>query len=211
MAYDIEEQEKLDALRDWWAQYGTIVVTLAFVAMAAVLGWRGWQWYQNHQAAQAMGYFEALESAAALPDDDAIARVQAASATLREDFPKSGYTSRGVLIAAQALARNGDLDGAAGQLDWLIQNSSDQALVQLARLRLAGVLFEQDNYDAALQQLADPSPAFQALYADRRGDILLAQGKPDEAAREWERALVELQGNPLGQIVQIKLDALAGA
>ncbi|HLR78033.1 MAG TPA: tetratricopeptide repeat protein [Burkholderiaceae bacterium] len=211
MAYDIEEQEKLDALRDWWAQYGTIVVTLAFVAMAAVLGWRGWQWYQNHQAAQAMGYFEALESAAALSDDDAIARVQAASATLREDFPKSGYTSRGVLIAAQALARNGDLDGAAGQLDWLIQNSSDQALVQLARLRLAGVLFEQDNYDAALQQLADPSPAFQALYADRRGDILLAQGKPDEAAREWERALVELQGNPLGQIVQIKLDALAGA
>src|SRR5690625_3292021 len=94
---------------------------------------------------------EALESAAALSDDDAIARVQAASATLREDFPKSGYTSRGVLIAAQALARNGDLDGAAGQLDWLIQNSSDQALVQLARLRLAGVLFEQDNYDAALQ------------------------------------------------------------
>src|SRR5690625_3177391 len=147
----MEEQEKLDALRDWLAQYGTIVVTLAFVAMAAVLGWRGWQWYQNHQAAQAMGYFEALESAAALSDDDAIARVQAASATLREDFPKSGYTSRGVLIAAQALARNGDLDGAAGQLDWLIQNSSDQALVQLARLRLAGVLFEQDNYDAALQ------------------------------------------------------------
>src|SRR5690606_29458715 len=137
MAYDFEEQEKLDALRDWWAQYGTIIVTLAFVAMAAVLGWRGWQWYQNHQATQAMGYFEALESAAAQSDEEAIARVQAASATLREDFPKSGYTSRGVLIAAQSLARNGDLDGAAAQLKWLIQNSADEAMVQLAHLRLA--------------------------------------------------------------------------
>lgn len=208
MAYDFEEQEKLDALRDWWAQYGTIIVTLAFVAMAAVLGWRGWQWYQNHQANQAMGYFEALESAAAQSDEEAIARVQAASATLREDFPKSGYTSRGVLIAAQSLARNGDLDGAAAQLKWLIQNSADEAMVQLAHLRLAGVLFEQKNYDAALEQLANPSPAFEALYADRRGDILQAQGKTDEAVREWERALAGLQGNPLAQIVQIKLDAL---
>ncbi len=208
MAYDFEEQEKLDALRDWWAQYGTIIVTLAFVAMAAVLGWRGWQWYQNHQATQAMGYFEALESAAAQSDEEAIARVQAASATLREDFPKSGYTSRGVLIAAQSLARNGDLDGAAAQLRWLIQNSADEAMVQLAHLRLAGVLFEQKNYDAALEQLANPSPAFEALYADRRGDILQAQGKTDEAVREWERALAGLQGNPLAQIVQIKLDAL---
>ncbi|HLU15553.1 MAG TPA: tetratricopeptide repeat protein [Burkholderiaceae bacterium] len=208
MAYDFEEQEKLDALRDWWAQYGTIIVTLAFVAMAAVLGWRGWQWYQNHQATQAMGYFEALESAAAQSDEEAIARVQAASATLREDFPKSGYTSRGVLIAAQSLARNGDLDGAAAQLKWLIQNSADEAMVQLAHLRLAGVLFEQKNYDAALEQLANPSPAFEALYADRRGDILQAQGKTDEAVREWERALAGLQGNPLAQIVQIKLDAL---
>lgn len=208
MAYDFEEQEKLDALRDWWAQYGTIIVTLAFVAMAAVLGWRGWQWYQNHQATQAMGYFEALESAAAQSDEEAIARVQAASATLREDFPKSGYTSRGVLIAAQSLARNGDLDGAAAELKWLIQNSADEAMVQLAHLRLAGVLFEQKNYDAALEQLANPSPAFEALYADRRGDILQAQGKTDEAVREWERALAGLQGNPLAQIVQIKLDAL---
>src|SRR5690625_2505001 len=103
MAYDIEEQEKLDALRDWWAQYGTILVTLAFVAVAAVAGWRGWQWYQGQKASQAMGYFEALEGAASQEGDEAVARVKAASQTLRDDFAKSGYTSRGVLIAAQTL------------------------------------------------------------------------------------------------------------
>ena len=64
MAYDLEEQEKLDAMRAWWERYGTLCVVLAFVVVAAILGWRGWQWYQGHQAAQAMGYFEALEDAA---------------------------------------------------------------------------------------------------------------------------------------------------
>lgn len=211
MAYDFEEQEKLDALRDWWGRYGTLLVTIAFVAVAAVAGWRGWQWYQGHQASQAMGYFEALESAAVLPGEESITRVKAASETLRDDFPHSGYTSRGVLIAAQALAERGDLDGAAQQLNWIIQNSPDQALVQLSRLRLAGVLLEQNDYDAALRQLDNPPPAFVALYADRRGDILLAQGKPQEAAEQWELVLSELGNDPLGQIIQLKLDALSGA
>ncbi len=130
---------------------------------------------------------------------------------MRDDFPKSGYTSRGVLIAAQALAERGDLAGAAQQLNWIIQNSPDQALVELSRLRLAGVLLEQSDYDAALRQLDNPPPAFVALYADRRGDILLAQGKQQEAAEQWERVLSELGNDPLGQIIQLKLDALSGA
>lgn len=211
MAYDFEEQEKLDALRDWWGQYGTILVTLAFVAVASVAGWRGWQWYQGQQASQAMGYFEALESAASQSDEESLARVTAASETLRNDFPKSGYTSRGALIAAQALAERDDYAGAAQQLEWVIQNSPDVALVQLARLRLAGVLFEQERYDDALAQLSDTPPSFAALYADRRGDIYLAQGNAEEAAKQWENALSELGGGPLAQIIQIKLDALAGA
>lgn len=211
MAYDFEEQEKLDALRDWWGQYGTMLVTLVFVAVAAVAGWRGWQWYQGHQANQAMGYFEALESAVSQPGDDAIARVKAASQTLREDFPKSGYTSRGVLIAAHTLEKQQDLDGAAQQLQWLITSSPDSALVQLARLRLAGVLLEKKDYEQALVQLENPAPEFNALYADRRGDILLAKGENEDAVKQWEHALGELGDDPLAQIVQLKIDALAGA
>lgn len=211
MAYDLEEQEKLDALRDWWAQYGTLLVTLVFVAVAAVAGWRGWQWYQSHQASQAMGYFEALERAVAQPGDEALERINAASQTLRDDFPKSGYTSRGLLIAAQAFRERGDLDEASAQLEWLISQSPDKALVHLARLRLSGILLDQDRFDDALAQLNQPPAAFKGLYADRRGDILRAQNKPEEAAQQWETALSELGDDSLAQIVQLKLDALAGA
>src|SRR3546814_15920293 len=109
MAYDLEEQEKLDALRAWWDKYGTLCAVILFAAVLSVLGWRGWQWYQGHEASQAMGYFEALERAAGQPGDDAVARVKAASKTLRTDYASTGYASRGVLVAAQALQSRNDL------------------------------------------------------------------------------------------------------
>ena len=172
MAYDLEEQEKLEAIRAWWERYGTLCIVLAFVIVASIAGWRGWQWYQDHKATQAMGYFEALERSVAQPDDDATARIRAAANTLRTDFPDSGYASRGALVAAQALVQRGDLDAAKSLLEWLASRTADPAFAELARLRLASVLLQQTQYDQALAQLSKPSSAFAGLYADRRGDIL---------------------------------------
>ncbi len=211
MAYDLEEQEKLDAIKAWWDRYGTLVAILVFAIVASMVGWRGWQWYQGHKATQAMGYFEALQSAAGQGGDDSIARIQAASGTLRESFPKSGYTSRGVLVAATALAERDQLDAARDQLQWLVQNGTEPSLVALARLRLAGILLEQQQYDQALAQVAQAPASFEALYADRRGDILHAQGKIEEARAEWQRAVKAFGADPIAQIVQLKIDALAGA
>src|SRR5690606_8110187 len=211
MAYDLDEQEKLDALRAWWDRYGTLVAVLVFVIVASIVGWRGWQWYQGHKATQAMGYFEALQSAAGQSGDESVARIQAASATLRDSFPESGYTSRGVLVAAAALAERGNLDAARDQLLWLAEKGKDPALSALARLRLAGILLEQKQDEPALAQLETVPAGFEALYADRRGDIFFAQGKIDEARAAWQSALEAFGADPVGQVVQLKIDAIAGA
>lgn len=208
MAYDLEEQEKLDAIRDWWARYGTLCIIIAFAVAAGVLGWRGWQWYQSNQNAQAMSYFEALESASLQDTPEAHARINAASETLRTDFAQSGYTSRGVLIAAWSLQNRGETEAAKAQLEWLVKNSKDTALVSLARLRLAGVLLELKDYEQALAQLNNAPESFAGLYADRRGDIYAAQAQQAQAKVEWEKALVALNGEPASQIVQLKLDAI---
>lgn len=211
MAYDLEEQEKLDALRAWWDKYGTLCAVVLFAAVLAVGGWRGWQWYQGHEAAQAMGYFEALERAAGQPGDDAVARVKAASEALRTDYPSTGYAPRGVLIAAQALQSRNDLDGAKAQLEWLISHDKDSALAPLARLRLANVLLQQKQYDQALAQLGAAPTAYAALYADRRGDIYAAQGKRADAKKAWAAAMKAFGQNPAAQIVQLKIYSLDGA
>lgn len=208
MAYDVEEQEKLDAIKDWWDKNGTKIIVLAVVFAVSVLGWRGYQWYGQHQATKAMGYFEALEVAATQNSDESKARILAASEVLRTEYSQSAYTNRAVLIAAQALMQQGDLEAAKEQLQWLVKNSKESAIVDVAKLRLAGVLLEQADYKNALEQIQNPSVAFAGLYADRRGDIHYAQGEVKQAQSEWQQALSALNGLAYTQIVQLKLDAL---
>jgi predicted negative regulator of RcsB-dependent stress response len=212
MAYDLEEQEKLDALKAWWARYGLLVSIVVAVAAVSYGGWMGWRTYQAHASRQAMGYFEALQDAARTGGADASARIKAAAGTLREDYPNTGYAGRGVLVAAQALQAQNDLQGAREQLEWLAGQRKQIALQPVAKLRLAGLLLDQKQYDAALAQLQDPPPAFAALYADRRGDILAAQGKVQEARAAWQSAIDGLgTTNALTPVVRLKLDALSGA
>ena len=208
MAYDLDEQEQLDQLKAWWHKYGTLVVTLLVIATAVAGSWRGWQWYEGNQAVQARGYFEALEEAGRQQGDESIARINAAMQTLRSEFGATDYAARGALVAASALASRNELQAARSQLEWLAQ-TKDPALLPVAKLRLAGILLEQKEFDAALVQLTDPPTPFVGLYADRRGDVLAAQGKGAAAREAWTQAVEALGvAHPLTPVVKLKLDAL---
>ena len=72
---------------------------------------------------------------------------------------------------------------------------------------------EQKKYDEALKVLeANRDEAFTALAADLRGDIMLAQGRLDEARSAYKLA-IEKAGprNPVKGIAETKLNALGGA
>src|SRR5690606_7802285 len=154
-------------------------------------------------------YFEALQGAAAQGN---LNQVSAASATLRDDFAKTAYATRGSLIAAQAHAAGGDLEQARAELEWVVRERASDPLAAVARLRLAGILLDQEQYDAALAQLSSPAAGYESLYADRRGDILYLQGNTEQAKQAWQQALDLFEsGNPLRSVVQLKLDALGGS
>lgn len=60
-----------------------------------------------------------------------------------------------------------------------------------------------------------PMDTFKVLYADRRGDLLAAQGKRDDARQAYQDALQWLatdnaNNGPVRRLVQLKLDALGG-
>jgi len=100
------------------------------------------------------------------------------------------------------------LPAARQQLEWLAQ-TKHLALLPVAKLRLAGILLEQKEFDAALAQLNEPPAPFVGLYADRRGDVLSAQGKAAAAREAWTQAIEALGAtNPLTPVVKLKLDAL---
>lgn len=206
MAYDLEEQEQIAQIKAWWDKYGTWTLSLLSLALLAILGWQGLNWYDNSQASQARGYYDALERASKQSGPDSASRIQAAMGTLEKEFPKTDYAARAALMASDALSVAGQKQAAQAPLNWLV-GSQHKALVPVAQLRLAGLLLDEGKYDAALAQVSSPPASFKALFADRRGDILAAQGKKADAVKAWREA-IDLLGpsNALTNVVQLKID-----
>lgn len=207
MAYDLEEQEQIEQLKAWWNKYGTFTFLLLALALAVILGWQGWNWYQNHQATQARGYFEALQKASVqMQGQESVSRIQAAMKTLQSDFATTDYAARAALVAGDVLAREGDQAGALSALQWLAQ-SQHVAFAPIARMRLAGLLMDQREFDRALAQLDAAPVPFEGLFADRRGDVLMAKGDIEGAKVQWRRALDLLgSSSPLANILQLKIE-----
>lgn len=210
MAYDLEEQEQLATLKAWWAQYGNLVTWVLIIALAGYAGWNGWQYYQRSQAAQASQLFGELQNARAANDQ---ARVQRVTSDLLERFEGTAYARMAALSAAQTAFEAKDLNVAKTHLQWVIDNSENEADQAVARLRLAAILLDEKAYDQALQVLdANKSEQFAALVADRRGDILVAQDRIADARAAYQNALERLdQANPGRALIRLKLDAIGGA
>lgn len=207
--YDFEEQERLAELKGWWEDNRWYVVGAAVAAVLAFAGYEGWKAWTQRKADEAAGLYRPVAAAAKANDPKKIAE---AAKPLLDKYPGSFYASETALVLAKSAFDAGNLAEAQKQLEWVMNNGVDE-LRGIARLRLAAVLLEQKKYEDALKALdANADPAFAALAADMRGDIMLAQGRLDEARAAYKLAIDKSEArNPVKQIAQTKLDALGGA
>ncbi|MBP0593159.1 tetratricopeptide repeat protein [Paraburkholderia sp. LEh10] len=204
-----DEQESVESLKAWWAQWGNATTWIVLVALVAAAGWNGWNYWQRHQAAEAAVLYDQLQQATAGGDKATITRV---ATDMEDKFGGTAYAQMTALAAAKALYTAGDEPGAKAQLQWAIDHAKDDEFKQIAKLRLASLLLDEKAYDAGLALLNDPSDAFKGVVADRRGDLLAAQGKRDDARAAYKLALDSLPKSDASarQLVQFKLDALGG-
>lgn len=207
MAYDLEEQEQLAELKAWWNKYGNFILTVVTVVLLAFAAYNGWRWYQREQAGQAAGVYGQLEKALAARDVD---KASALAEMLTSKYGSTAYASMAALHAAKAQSEAGKPERARELLQWVIDKTSQSELKAIAQVRLAGVLLDEKKYDEALKALAGDVPAAQVVaVADRRGDVLMAQNKVDEARAAYSEALAKADAqHPLRQLIQLKLDAL---
>ncbi|MDD0837248.1 tetratricopeptide repeat protein [Curvibacter sp. HBC61] len=204
---DLEEQEQLDQLKHFWTRYGNAITWVLIVILAAIGGWNGYQYWQRTQAAQASALYDELERAAQAQDVQKIARVQE---DLRSKYARTTYAAQGSLLAAQVLAEKGNVDAATAALNWVMADGSDDGIKAVARVRLAALQIEAKAYDEALKTLSASVPReFEALVADRKGDVLSLQGKADEAVVEYRKAYKQLDlRTEYRRLVEAKLNAL---
>jgi predicted negative regulator of RcsB-dependent stress response len=175
--------------------------------LLAIAAFNGWRWYERREAQMAAQQYDELT--AAIEKKDA-ARVKEIAGGIIEKYAGTIYAGLAALQAAKVYHDGGDLTAAKAQLRWVVDKSGRPELAATARVRLAGVLLDEKAYDEALQVLAsDVPPSHAVQFADRRGDILVAQNKLDQARAAYKDALDKAgSDHPLRAYIQLKLDAL---
>ena len=207
---DLEEQEQLDQLKAFWKQYGNLITWALTLVLAGFAAWNGWNWWQREQAVKAGAMFDELDRAAQAGES---AKAAGVFKDMQERFPRTAFTQQGGLAAAKVQFEKGEVDAAASTLAWVAEHAVEDEYKTVARLRLAGVLADQKKYDEALKQLdAASATEFAALVADRRGDVLLAMGKKDEAKAAWQKAWSAMDAKvEYRRLIDAKLTAAGAA
>jgi len=211
---DLEEQEQLDQLKAFWKQYGNLITWTLILVLGAYAAWNGWNWYQREQSTKSGSMFDELEKAAQAGDAATAGRI---FSDMKDRYPRTAFTQQGGLLAAKVQFEKGQPDAALTSLAWVSANAQEPQYQTIARLRAAGVLLDQKKFDEALKQLDAELPKngekeFEALVADRRGDILLAQGKKDEAKAAYEKAWKGMDATvDYRRLIEAKLTSLGAA
>ena len=204
---DLEEQEQLDDLKAFWKQYGNLVTWVLVLALGSYAAWNGWNYYLRDQGAKAGTLYDEIDRAAERGDSERATRI---FADMKERYPRAVFTQQGGLVAARVAVEKGQYDAARDNLAWVAQSGGEAEYRSIARLRLAGMLLDLKKYDEALKQLDGvEGDDFQALAADRRGDILMAQGKADEAKAAYAKAWAGMDAKvDYRRVVEAKLNVL---
>ena len=154
-----------------------------------------------------MVILDELDKAAQAADVDKVARV---FGDLQTRYPTTAFAQQGGLLTAKVQAEKGQADAAQATLAWVGTHASETEYQTIAKLRLAGLLLDNKKYDEALKSLdAATAAGFEALVADRRGDVLMAQGKTDDAKASYSKAWQTMDSTiEYRRLIEAKLAAL---
>ena len=210
MAYDLEEQEQIAAIKGWWNDNGKLVMLVVIAALVTVAAFQGWRYYRTQQTERASTLFSQLQEAERANDAK---RVRDIAPQILDKHGSSQYAGMAALAAAKAGVSTGEMEDAKKNLQWAADHAKEEEMRDVARLRLAGILLDEKKYDDALKLLSVKSgDAFAMLFADLRGDVLSAQGKAAEARAAYQIALDKSEANSnYRRLVEVKLDALGEA
>lgn len=206
----LDEQEKIDQIKDFWKRYANLILGVLLILAIAAAGYMWWHRQALQKSAEAASLYATLQAMQQAGQASAVASL---ADTLMKQYPDSAYSGRGALIAAATNAAAHNDTAARTELQWVIDHSSESGMQTIARLHLAGMLLDAHQPAEALKMLDSPHDESDAdLYSDLKGDALLMLGRRDQARVAYQTALQKLPADsPYRQIVEIKLNAIAGA
>lgn len=202
------DDEKGEEIKQWWRDNGRAVIVGIVFGIALLFSARYWLNYQTILAGQASSTYQQLST---LLTDDKKVEADEKTQLLLSDFSSTPYAVFAAFDMAKKSAELNDNETAKTYLQWIIEHAELSGHKALAELRLSQLLLLESEFDQALALVTEPTlVSFTSLFAERQGDILVAQGKASEAGTAYQTALMTLgQGQPRQSIIQLKLDDVA--
>jgi predicted negative regulator of RcsB-dependent stress response len=186
MREDLEQQEQFDAIKGFWNDNKRWIVPVLSMIAVSAMSFNGWLWWQDRQAAKATDALAAMEQALV---EQSVDKARVAFKVLAEDYSGTTQAALGGLQMARVFVSEGSLPEARAALEVVSKSPVDE-FAWIAKIRLAGVLLDENNAKAAVEVLAgDPPKEFTGLVNDRRGDVHAALGQREDARKAWRVAL----------------------
>jgi predicted negative regulator of RcsB-dependent stress response len=206
VATHYDDEAQVEQLKRWWNENWKSLAAGLVIGLGGIFGYEAYRRYEQSHAEQASQIYEDLKSAiTARKSDEAVA----IGDRLVKDYSKTPYASGASLRLAQQAVEQGKLDDAAKRLQWVADNGKDDGLRDLAKLRLARVLWQQKKNDDALKLLDGDHGSYAALFNELRGDIKLSMGDRAAARAAYEQAVKSSGDAASTGGLQRKLDDLA--
>jgi len=196
------DEEQVEALKRWWQENGSSLLTGIVIVLVVLFGSRQWQGAQLAKAEAASDLYEDIVQLALLDQASALtaesmAQLESSYDELRNEFEDSIYARYGAMMMATVYVNQENYDQAATELNWIIDNpelgfmqKAEEELFLTARLRLARVKLAQGLAQEALTIVTEVEPgALAAGFAEVQGDAYLQLGQSEQARSAYERAI----------------------
>jgi len=196
------DEEQVEALKRWWQENGSSLLTGIVIVLVVLFGSRQWQGAQLAKAEAASDLYEDVVQLALLDQASALtaesmAQLESSYDELRNEFEDSIYARYGAMMMATVYLNQENYDQAATELNWIIDNpelgfmqKAEEELFLTARLRLARVKLAQGLAQEALTIVTEVEPgALAAGFAEVQGDAYLQLGQSEQARSAYERAI----------------------
>lgn len=201
---EVQEEVRREQLKKLWERYSALILTVAFLIVGGVGGWRAYVYWENKKAQEAGAQFEA---AAALADQQKSAEAEAAFRKLASDAPQGYRTLARFRAAAELAAR--EAPAAVKLYDEIAADRSvGQTEQDLASLRAASLLVDTAPYSEIKARL-EPLTAQNRAFRHSARELLAVsawRNKDMAAARQWIDMISTDAASP--QTLRSRMEAL---
>jgi predicted negative regulator of RcsB-dependent stress response len=203
----LDEKEQIEEIKSWLKENWLALVAGVIVGFGGLFSWN---WYQNsvyESNTQALAIFDQAQQELTLGNfDSALALLQ----NLRSDYNSSPYTDFLGLLYSTYLLSNGNTADAAVEIEYVLNNTTDEYLRLIATWRLARVNVEMTNYDRALELVQNKNHTLSANFTELEGDVYFFRGEFDLASNTYMSILSDPNINSIDlNTLMLKINNLA--